>query len=379
LYLALGFVAACGGNGANSSSSTPMNSAGAGMNGGAGSGNIAPAHVVGNCDGLGEVDQFEEITPPGVNLSGNGIVHVMLDPVHSGVIYCGTDENGLFKSTDCGSTWAKMNTGTNGALLDSGILWVMAIDYTNPDVLYAGSLYGTDKSLLRSLDGGIDWDSMFPAGSLVANTVQYNFFQSLDLDPTDHQHLVVSFHADCLSGGFGPECLAQTKDGGATWTLFKGPLSGWQEASGPYVLNSTTWLLSTPQSGLFYTADSGGTWENVGPGTNLSFYKAADDSYYAASDYGVLHSPDAHVWTKIDASPTSNGLVGDGVRLFTSKRDADTDQQPYFTAPESDSTTWTPYASPKLAHGGHYLRFDADHHLMYSANTTSGLWRVVTR
>jgi len=76
--------------------------------------------------------------------------------------------------------------------------------------------------------------------------------------------------------------------------------------------------------------------------------------------------------------PSSQGasvfvVRGDGKRLFSSQRNADAQtQQPYFTSAEGDGTKWTPLPSPKMAHGAVRLNYDADHHVMYSANTTSG-------
>lgn len=350
----------------------------AGGSGGAGGSSGIP-HVVGACDGLGAVDHFENITPPAVDPSvGNGIVQILVDPIHAGTIYAGTEKKGLFRSTNCGAAWTKVNTGRNAAVLDSGILWSMALDPVDTNVIYAGSLYGSDVSLFKSVNGGVDWDSTAPPGSEIYMTVQYNFFQDLSMDPTDHKHVVVTFHANC-TGPTGPQCMAETKDSGATWRLFKGPLGGWGEGAGPLVLGSTTWLLGTTQNGLFYTSDSGTTWEKVAPGADHQMYHSPSGSFYTGSDYGVNRSSDAHKWTQIAGSPNGYGIIGDGKRLFNSLRNSGSNQQPYFTAQESDPTKWTPLASPNMTHGTVYFGYDADHHVLYSANTNSGLWRMVTQ
>jgi hypothetical protein len=363
-----------GGTGGVAATGGTKDGGGAGSSGDGG----GPPHVVGACDGLGAVDQLENITPPGVDLSGNGITQILVDRVNAGTIYVGTDKKGLHKSTDCGATWAKVNTGRNADIMDGGTLWSMALDYVEPDVIYAGSLYSSDSSLFKSTNGGVDWDSLFPAGSEVAQTVEYNFFQDLSMDPTDHKHIVVSFHANC-KGATGAGCMAETKDSGATWRIFKNPTGGWEEGAAPLTLGPTTWLLRTVMNGLYYTSDSGATWEKVGPGACPQAYHAANGTWYAASLYGVFRSADGHAWTKIDGSPNGYGIVGDGKRIFDSLRDSGSGQQPYLSAPESDPTTWTTVASPNMAHGGVYLGYDADHHLLYSANTASGFWRMVTQ
>jgi photosystem II stability/assembly factor-like uncharacterized protein len=334
--------------------------------------------MVGACDGLGQVDQLQDITPPEADLSGNGIAQVVLDSVHAGTLFVGTDKRGLFKSTNCGASWSKVNVGRNGKILDSGTLWYVDIDPTDPSQIYASSLYGSDASLFKSKNGGVDWDSLFPPGSEIAMTVDYNFFQWASMDPTDHQHLVVSFHANC-KGPNGPECLAETKDSGVTWRLFKGPLGGWGEGVGPAVLSATSWLLGTSQDGIYFTKDSGASWEKVGPGIHTPFYRAADGTYYAGSDYGTLRSPDGHTWSAIPNASSVFAVTGDGKRLFSGARLVDSKQQPYFTSPETDGSKWSPLDSPKMSHGVVKLVYERDHRVLYSANTASGLWRMTTQ
>jgi hypothetical protein len=339
----------------------------------------APDVQVLPCSGLGAVDHFENITPPGIDLSANGVTRVLVDPLHAGTLLAGTDHSGLWKSADCGATWVKTNTGTNGAVLDSGTLWSLAIDPTSPDVLYAGALYGSNVSLFKSTDGGVDWDSLFPPGSNVANAVTSVFFQDLSLDPTDHNHIVVSFHDDC-SGGYPSGCLAESHDAGATWRLFGGPLSGWREGAAPHVLGPTTWLLGTFQDGAWYTDDSGQTWSQVAPGLHPGdLYRTAAGMYYAGTDYGIYRSPDGKTWSAVQGAPIVFAAAGDGTQLFGGQRYLNGSSQPYFTSPESDGATWTPLASPSMTAGVVFVAYDAKHHVLYSANQAAGLWRVVTR
>ena len=391
LPFALGLLGCAGagapGGGGSGGASVANGGAAAGGNGGADA-TVADARelpesapvdrVIAACNGLGGVDELQDITPPGTDLSNNGVVQVLVHPKVAGTVYAGVDRRGLFKSTDCGASWTKVNTGRNGSLIDTGTPWSMAMDPVLPDVIYAGSLYGQDNSLLKSVNGGVDWDSLWPRGSEIASTVEYNFLQDLSIDPTDHQHVVVTFHANCKSA-FGTGCMAETKDAGVTWRIFKSPKPGWQEGAGPFVLGATTWLVATVQQGFYYTGDGGETWEQVGPGANHSMYRTQDGHYYTGSDYGVNRSADGRVWMQVPGSPNGYGMIGDGKRLFHSVRNAEGTQQPYFTSPETDGTKWTPLPSPRMSHGAVYFAYDRDHHLLYSANTKSGLWRMVTQ
>lgn len=335
----------------------------------------APVPSVTNCTALGPVDAWENITPPAFNPRTYNVLSVVADPITAGTVYMGTNKGGLWRSTDCGANWTKVNTGRSASAIDSGGLWIVLADPSAGNALYAGSLYGSDPSLLRSTNGGQDWDSVFPAGSVVAKSVQYNFFQDAGIDPTNPRHIVASFHSDC-TGDTGPMCLAESADSGKTWRLFKGPTKAWVERAGVLVFDATSFIYHTYQDGMFYTHDDGVTWERVADAGNFEAYHAADGSYYLGSVYGMLHSKDAHVWDKISGSPNGDVLAGDGTRMFVAW--GDTNPQ-FRVAMESDPTVWTTWPTP-ASFTDRVAAFDYDsaHHILYSANITGGLWRVVT-
>jgi hypothetical protein len=352
---------------------------GATGSGGSAGNDGGPPHVVGTCNGLGAVNAWENITPAGADLSDNGIVEILTDPMAAGTIYTSADKQGIFRSTDCGATFAKINTGRNGAVLDTGTQWSMAIDRADTKVLYAGNLYGTNLSLFKSVNGGVDWDDLFPPGSEVANTVASTFVQEVSMDPTDPKHLVVSFHNNC-TGAYAPMCLSESKDAGSTWRLFKGPAGGWVENARPIVLDAHTLLYATALDGLFYSGDSGGTWAKVGAGAGHQIYRAKDGNYYLGTAYGVARSSDGRTWTQIQGSPNSDGIIGDGQRMFTGWPTCCGNTQPFWTASETDGTTWTKLPSPDLSRGRFpYFAYEADHHVLYVATSKTGLWRMVTR
>lgn len=340
------------------------------------SGGAPPVHQVGDCKDLGDVDEFENITPPGIEVAAN----VLVDPVNSGTIYLGTAKQGVYKSTNCGSDWTRVNTGAGADVINTGWQWSMGIDPVFPNVLYAGSLYGSDVSLQKSTNGGVDWISLFPKGGNVETTVDYNFLQELAMDPDKERnnHLVVSFHADC-KGATGKQCLADTDDGGATWRIFKGPSNAWEENARPFILDKDTYLYVTWAGGAWYSPDRGGTWEKFAEGGNHQVYKTSEGIWHLGSAFGMMTSPDGRTWTKLERSPQGDGLWGDGTRLFAGLRNAGDDQQPYFVSPEVGAPDWQPFPSPPMGHGGVWFRYDADHNLMYSASAESGLWRFKTK
>jgi hypothetical protein len=133
---------------------------GSGPAAGAG-GDMRPPHVVGKCDGLGAVDQWEEISPPGMVKEPpyTGALVALVDTNTAGTVYVTTSRSGIFKSTDCGASWVKTNTGRNGDQLDAGLIWSAALDPVSPDTLYALAGYGP-AGLWKSTNGGVDWDNV---------------------------------------------------------------------------------------------------------------------------------------------------------------------------------------------------------------------------
>src|SRR6516162_10354015 len=78
----------------------------------------------------GKVGEWVDVTPPAIDLNGAafsgdnfGVQDVVVDPARPSDLYAFTCFQGVWKSMDFGQTWAKVNTGTNGAALDGGKLW----------------------------------------------------------------------------------------------------------------------------------------------------------------------------------------------------------------------------------------------------------------
>jgi hypothetical protein len=154
-------------------------------------------------------------------------------------------------------------------------------------------------------------------------------------------------------------------------------LGGWTEDAGPVIQNATTIFYAAPFDGLFRSSDSGATWQKVAPQSYQLFYKASTGYYYMGSaQVGIQRSLDLVSWTTIPGSLTtvSRALVGDGQRIFASARSYVEMQ----TTPESDGLTWTKSPMPPVADGAKTFGYDGVHHILYSANMGSGLFRMVT-
>jgi hypothetical protein len=390
--------AAFGGTSSAGTNSAGTNSAGSSAGGGDSSGGTSGAgssaggtggtdplpHVVTPCDALPEPGTWEEITPPGVALDDGeyGTNMFVMNPQDTSVVTLGTSKQGVWRTTDCGSSWTKMNTGTNGTSLDQGRQWSMVIDPVNPDTIYTVTGYGPN-GVWKTTNGGVDWNEIVPQDVLSAFE-SGGFTHLVNIDPTDPLHLTVSPHFSCL-GEHAPNCLIETTDGGATWAILDdSPPAG--EGSGRAMLDYDTWLWSKGFDGLYRTSNRGESWTLVGGQEGYSrnsFRRAPDGTIYNPAAFDIKASTDDGMsWYKVENSPGTEVLTVSTKRIWASAgacvAKADEPRQPISYASVDDPTTWTelPGPNPGLDWGGDHLEYDADHGLLYISACRSGFWRV---
>ena len=351
------------------------------------------------CD-LAPVGVWQQITPPQVSLPGPngsafGTNSFVLDPSNAGVVYLGTSSQGFYTTTDCGSTWSHPDTGRNGAGLDTGRQWTMAIDPTNPQVIYTNSGYGSlTQGLLKTTNGGVDWDVVWPPPVTDAgpNAVwpgvvgDNEFLGSVAMDPSDSQHLLLLFHAPC-NPPHQPVCLGESTNGGQDWTIVEGDpnMAGAHGGSLFFLDNSDTWLFRSAD--LWRTSNHGASWTQISTISNDSIgsqiYRGSNGTFYMGLDTGLVSSPDGVNWSTIpNTGQFTGGIVGNGTTLFASEYstcfDWGSSITSYITSTDN-GTTWNPMPTlPPVQQGG-YLGYDPVHHILYSTNCQDGFWRVRTQ
>jgi hypothetical protein len=225
------------------------------------------------------------------------------------------------------------------------------------------------------MDGGVEWKRIFNDTD-VAKYVPDTFTNVVSMDPTNHLHLVVSFHIGC-TGPYAGGCQAESNDGGDTWRLFKSP--GESEGSGPIVLGPKTWLYTTMLAGVWSTIDDGASFQQVAGlgGGHYQLYKSPRGPYYMGTPQGVATSTDGLQWSVIPNSGGNiQGVVGTGKTIIASQQNGGH----FYTASEDDPTNWhemdTP-GMPQSGFGAYFFQYDPDHHIIYGSMTQAGLWRVV--
>jgi hypothetical protein len=373
----------------------------AGTGGAAGSsgsgGTQVPPTTVNDCDGLADPGTFEEITPPEVKAgigtkqpdgqTRGGTFAMAVDPVNQGTIYAGTLFQKVWKSSDCGASWTAIATGMSATDVNRGMNWTLVIDPTDPEVLYTNSGYGSN-GLFKSVDGGVNWTDIWSGVSQpeLGRSFMYNFANVVAIDPTEHQHVLLTFHEACLPP-HPATCIAETRDGGSTWRLIDGE-PAWNGNEGQVIFflgDSDSWLWGSQTNGFWRSGDGGATWQEI-PGMTTShlqgsqLLRTADGTFFVAGADGIWRSPDglASTFTLVpDTGPIVGGIVSDGTTMFASTCYFGGFCDPrYLRSAETDGNEWTTLEHPVMTQGGN-LGYDPAHKLLYSSNLDAGLWRVV--
>ena len=194
-------------------------------------------------------DGWEEIGPYNVGGRVRAIAH---HPTLPDVLYVGAASGGIWKSTDNGATWSAAINGQTTLAVGA-----LAIDFQNPDVIYAGSGEDTQPTssyfadgLFKSIDGGATWANVGmrmasgfsriithrqKPGVVYVATVggDEGFFRSSDAGATWTKTLASACHDiavdpvdnDIVFASFGMTVRRST-DGGRTWVVVRNGLPG---------------------------------------------------------------------------------------------------------------------------------------------------------
>jgi hypothetical protein len=331
-----------------------------------------------SCANLPAGGAWERINPPGVQETDA----IALDPFDPAVIY--TTGRGVWRSSDCGGSWTRVSTGVNADMVSAGAPSAMVLDAVDRGTMYM-SMYLGPQNLWKSTNGGVDWQRLIDPASDVGRRVQYFWFQSIALDPTDHLHLVASSHANCNPPDYSIGCQVESLDGGTTWSLVFNPeRAGWAEQGGALALGPSLWIYGQPFGRLWITTDHGATWRDRTPtgggGTSGGFLGEPaigdDNRYYLPTLNGVIRSADGLTWETLPGlTGRFVGFAAGGGRIFASDQWSLT----YRMASLGDLSHWTEIPAPTglpSNQGGPHLRYEPTHRLLYSSNWAGGMWRT---
>jgi hypothetical protein len=234
---------------------------------------LLPANVMN-----GQTITIKEINPPnssvGRNLASGGRVNHLARATNS-IFYAASEYGGLFKSTDAGRTWTRLDTHLPTRVSD------VKASPADPDLVIATSLYdgrvNSFAGINVSTDGGATWtkpvSSRPPTGfCIIAATVSEPSAYGISFDPDNAGHVSV-----------GTNCgLARSTDGGATWAFIN---------PGPAALATNVYGVVVHHGGIIDTCGSAGHRRSIDGGQTWNGPQAGG-SPLPAGTCSIAASPD---------------------------------------------------------------------------------------
>jgi photosystem II stability/assembly factor-like uncharacterized protein len=243
-----------------------------------------------------------------------------IDPRDSNVIFVGGGGDklapkggGMFKSTDGGKTWSKINRGFT---TDVHVSWVV-IDPSNSQTVYVatqGWVEGWDRigngsGIFKSIDGGQTWQK-------VNNGIMLLEIGSLAIDPRKPQ---------ILFAGDEEGNIYKTVDGAASWQWLtkmaaevgKIAVDRNNPATVYAAVGKYKVFRGSLGDGVWRTTDGGKTWQSINDGLvykqvfNVEIGANSSVLYAATGGRGVFRTPLNSSSAAVDDAHTTCGAVQD--------------------------------------------------------------------
>lgn len=320
--------------------------------------------------------ELAPVLRPTANVFGPG--SATGDPARPSDLYVGGSSAGLWKSTDYGFTWARIND----TLPDVPRGMVIAVAGTTPATVWAAG-YNT---IYKSID----------AGATFKQTPLTVSLYSLAVDPNDPTHLISGLHE--------ADGVYQSIDGGDSWQSADGagfPTGGisWY----PFFVNAgsapatrQTWFAIAQNGGsAIMTSDAGQHWQIPNglsglqhPHGNSQLYQSGQTLYIGGDGgpmgQGVYRSSDLGAnWSRVDSGQTPEAIVwgtSKSVYAMYAWACASCNLGTQFETAPQPGLTWTKSTVPSelvIGPNSVVVTNDGTHNIFLGLMWDQGLWRYV--
>ena len=327
---------------------------------------------------------------------------IAVAPSDPKTIYAGTGEsdirsdlssgNGVYKSTDGGSTW------THIGLEDTRQISRIVVDPQNPNVVYVGALghaYGPNeqRGVYKSVDGGIHWSKALDAGSEIGVSdlaVCSGNPQILFAGTWNTHRPPWSTYAPIDGPGGG---LYRSQDAGKTWSRLNGsglPEGDWGRIGVDVALDGKRVyaLIQAKKAGLYRSDDGGSTWilENADPRlTSRAWY--FNGITIDAQNPDVIYIPNVALYRSEDGGKTISIVRGapggdDYHQIWIDPKNSasmvlGTDQGATISLDRGQ--TWSSWYNQPTAQLYHVITDNQFPYVVYGAQQDSGSAAVLSR
>ena len=185
---------------------------------------------------------------------GGRIRSIIFHPTNPNTMWVGSVSGGIWKTTDGGASW-----NIQGDFLTNMAVVSMAIDPTDPNVLYAGTGEyngssgnhtggsNTGSGIFKTTNGGTTWTQL----ANTANNNEFYFVSRLSISPADHNIVLAATY-------FG---VYRSLDGGSTWAFEYDPGNCCSAADVDFhPTDGTKAIAGIHEGGAVYSTNSGDTW-----------------------------------------------------------------------------------------------------------------------
>jgi hypothetical protein len=184
------------------------------------------------------------------------------DPSDSNILYAGTKEDGVYRSTDKGLTWKA--AGMQGQIVKS-----LAVSPHDASIIYAGS---KPALLFRSTDSGATWNELKGF-----RDIPNRWWWFSPAEPPDRRPYIIAIapsptQKDVLLAGVEFGAVVRSTDGGQSWSRhLRGSLRDCHSLKFHHLNGDWAYEAGGTGGGVSITMDGGLTWKKVPRGLAASY------------------------------------------------------------------------------------------------------------
>lgn len=224
-------------------------------------------------------------------IAGIDVLSMAINPNNPSIVYIGTEANGLFVTKDNGETWKQVAFANK--------VYGLVFDPQNPDIMYGSGIFEKRAKIYKRIQEDQEWKEIYtePAeGTTISN---------LAIDKTNPR---------ILYAGTSEGVIIKTTDGGSTWVNLK-KAEGPVVSIAFDAVNSAHIFFGVFQKSVLETKDGGTTIEDVtkkiDPIKNTTtIYAVIADPYlpgviYAGTENGIFRRSADETWNALNIIESS--------------------------------------------------------------------------